>query len=104
MSVGKRDSEDNPLEARLQENNEWPVKLTGTLEIIDAGSFNGDFAEWAIGEFEVADNGGDILVEFKGKTLKLAGIDLTFEYSDPITLWVNYEIEQYYQVERVLNK
>ena len=86
-------------EQLLVSNTSWPFKIRGTLSIIDAGSIDeNDFPHWTIGEFELENVDGKVLVEFRGDTLRNAGITDEFEYGDPLTLLVNPSFEEYYQV------
>ena len=92
----------SPAELLLESNTVWPFKISGTLSIIDVGSVDEyDFPHWTIGEFEIENVEGSILVEFKGDTLKNAGITDEFEYEDPLTILVELSIEEYYQVKSI---
>ena len=91
-------AEVNRAEEMMLENNNWPKKLTGNVDVLDSGSYEGDFAYWAIAIFEVSDPPGDILIEFRGDILKKAGIDSNFEFTNPVSITVNQAVEEYYQV------
>lgn len=94
----------SPAEQLLESNTDWPFKIRGTLSIIDAGSIDeDDFPHWTIGIIELENVDGKILVEFRGDTLRNAGITDEFEYGDPLTLLVNPSVEEYYQVVSIEN-
>lgn len=96
--------EKSPAEQLLESNTVWPFKISGTLSIIDAGSVDeDDFPHWTIGEFDIENVEGSILVEFKGDTLKNVGITDEFEFENPLTILVKPSIEEYYQVESIEN-
>ena len=91
------------LEETLANNNKWPYKLVGSLNIIEAAERgdNPDIPEWVIGILSPIGTQEEILVEFKGNVPKEAGFTMDFEYSDPITLWIGPSINEYYQVAKV---
>ena len=90
-------------EKSLSDSREWPQKIVGTFYFLDSDLGDGTYAEWAIGTFEPLDTSESILVEFKGNTLKNAGIDLNFEFPKPVTLVINQHQNMYFQVEKVVN-
>ncbi|WP_270944420.1 hypothetical protein [Vibrio parahaemolyticus] len=53
--------------------------------------------------FEPLGTSERILVEFNGNTLKNAGIDLSFEFPEPVTFVINQEQNRYFQVEEIVN-
>jgi len=89
------------FEKQLSQSDEWPQRLEGSFNLIDANEGDGTYATWAIGSFEPLGLDESILIEFKGGTLEEAGIDLSFDYPDPMTVWVNQEINMYFQVVRI---
>ena len=89
-------------EKELADSKVWPQTISGSLYIVDAGSFNGDYAEWAIGHLEIPGKEESISLEFKGEVLKEAGISLEFELPDSLTVEINPPIERYFQVIRVI--
>ena len=86
----------------LINKNKWPQKVTGTFSYVDSGSYDGDYAMWAIGILELPNSEESILIEFKGNVLKVAGIDHEFGVPDPLTVEVEAPIDRYFQVKRVI--
>jgi hypothetical protein len=97
------DSTDKSRSSDIESNTTWPYKLTGNLDIIDAaaGDNDSDTPDWIIGSITNPSNNEDILVEFKSDAARSSGYTMNFNYKNPVTLWVNESVNEYYQVERV---
>ena len=65
-------------------NTSWPYEVTGSVDIVDAGVADSDYASWAVGIVTVG--GEELLVEFETSVLEQANIDLDFQFSEPTTL------------------
>lgn len=86
----------------IESNTSWPYKLTGHLDIIDAaGDVDSGTPDWIIGSITNPDNNEDILVEFNTSAAQSSGYTMDFDFKNPVTLWVNESVSEYYQVERV---
>ncbi len=79
----------------------YPIEISGTLDIIDAGVGDSDYAHWALGSIAITNTDYEILVELEQKVLRQAGVDLDFEYGNPVTLWVNRPVDDIYPVSRM---
>ena len=88
----------NPAEEYLQTNREWPIKIRGSIYLLDCGSEENDFAHWAIATFEIEGMDGAILVEFKGDLLQKENVNIEFKFNNLVSLWVNPAVNEYYQV------
>ena len=91
-------------EKTLAQSVEWPQKINGSFYLLDSDLGDGKYAYWAIGTFEPSGTNESILIEFNGETLKKAGIDLEFNYSNPISITVNPPINMYFQVVSILSE
>jgi len=94
-------SQINDAEEFLNSQNNWPQNIEGHFFYLDSGSVQDTFEYWMIGSLEDKRFNDALLVEFKGSILEDAGIDTDFEFSEPIKLWVNPAIDEYYQVIRI---
>jgi hypothetical protein len=97
------DSTNNSMLSAIESNTIWPYKLTGEFDVIDAavGNNDSDTPDWIIGTITNPSNNEDVLVEFKSKAAQNSGFTMEFNYKNPVTLWVNESVNEYYQVERV---
>jgi len=87
----------------IESNTSWPYKIIGHLDIIDAavGDSDSDTPDWIIGSITNPHNNEDILVEFKSGAAQSSGYTMDFNIKNPVTLWVNESVSDYYQVDRV---
>ena len=92
----------NEYEKDLIEKNQWPVKVVGYIDIIDAAAEDENTYNWAIGIVQPMGSLDKILVEFQQDLL--TEVDIDNDLPDPVVLWVNPPIEEYFQVISVGDK
>ncbi|MCY0966285.1 hypothetical protein [Parathalassolituus penaei] len=86
LGCGESNESDNSSikNSAVSLNTALPRVVTGTVDIIDSGVGDSDYADWAIGTITVGDE--DISITFDASVLEQAGIDLDFNFSDPATI------------------
>lgn len=61
----------------LEGNNEWPIELVGTLDIIEGGGFVEDkYMTWAVGFFNTKSEYGELSIYLEGNAAVDGRVDL----------------------------
>jgi hypothetical protein len=82
------------IQSKLQSNEEWPYKVSGIIEIIDAGVGDEDYASWAVGSITI--NGTEeVSIDFETSVLEKGDIDLEFKFDEPANVLLGKPKKEY---------
>ena len=99
---GSESADSSAKASSLASNTVWPYTVTGTVDIIDSGVGDSDYANWAIGTISVG--GEDMSIEFESSVLEQADIDLEFNFSNPATIQLGEPKKQYGELTYLVKK
>lgn len=81
------------VEARIAASDSWPQEVVGVLDIVDAGGYESDYPDWAVGMLVTADDPDGISINIGDGVLAAGRVDIDDGRS--VRVWVNKPNTEY---------
>ena len=94
----------NSLKDSLKDNSQWPIVLTGEIEIIDGGGYDeGEYMTWAVGSLITNTLYGEVTIYLDGNALVDAQVNI--DEVGQVKVWLDQPRTQYghseYEIVRI---
>ena len=82
------------LEKTLLSNTSWPVKLLGTLDIVEAGGYGeSEYPNWAVGSFITSDDDYGVSIKIGEGVVENDNIDI--DSGEEVYVWLSSPVKEY---------